>query len=115
MKLLYKAYACEDLKSDGGGKVLLPGRPAGGELRLRPGDRLRIEFADGTWLVTTVLGEETLRLDDAMARRFSRAPGGLHCAAKIPGSFSHPMIDQGALVYLWSRKDPEDSTPGPLS
>lgn len=100
MKLLYKAYACEDLKRDGSGNVLLPGSPAQKGLHVHPGDRLRVEFADGTWMGTTVIDEETVRFDETTARRFRRTVGGLHCAAKVPCTFSHPMMSQGALVYL---------------
>lgn len=100
MKLLYKAYACEDLAGDGTGKVLLPGCPVQPDVQVRPGDRLRLEFADGTWATTVAVGVETVAIDESTATRFRRARRGIYRAAKVPRTFSHPDIGDGALVYL---------------
>ena len=100
MKLLYKAYACEDLKGNGIGKVLLPGCLGRLNVHIHPGDRLRLEFSDGTWITTTAIGSETVHVDEGMAGRLGMAASGFYCAARVTGTFSSRMLEQGALVYL---------------
>ena len=98
MRLLYRAYACEN--RDDAGKILLPGYlvPTTAR-RLQPGETLHIELVDGTRLQTRVLKTQNVAFDESTAERLRTKPG-FHCAVIVPDDFDPPGIALGADVYV---------------
>ncbi len=101
MQLLYRAFACEDID---GNKLLLPGYPAHPDMsRLKPGDIIKVELADGTLLQTTVQGTQLFTFNESMIMNLKLRVGpGFYMAVVVPSNFSAPGIELGANVYLLS-------------
>lgn len=99
MLLLYKAFACEDID---GKKLLLPGCPAHPDMRrLQPGDKIKVELADGTSLETTARGNQPLLFDESLILKLKlRVSPNFYIAIEVPSDFSVPGIELGANVYL---------------
>jgi hypothetical protein len=106
MKLLFKAYGCEQME---GVKCLLPGYEVTPDTnRLKSGDKIQVELADGTRLETMVVNTKFVSLTESALAQFpflKRAKLGFYGAIQVPDDFSPSGIGLGANVYL------DDSTP----
>ena len=101
MQLLYKAYACAEIE---GGRFLLPGYPADPTSKLlQPGQKIKVELADGACLQTTVIKTKFFDLEESVMTKLNvRAKPGFYFAIQVPDDFSSKLetVNLGANVYL---------------
>lgn len=99
MQLLYKAFACEDFDEK---KLLLPGYLADPDReRLKPGDKIKVELADGTFAQTAVQGTQPVFFGESMILAMKlRISPNFYIAIEVPHDFSVPGIELGASIYL---------------
>jgi hypothetical protein len=99
MRLLYKAYGCENL---GEGKFLLPGYPIEATSKpVQAGERICVELGNGEILNTTVLSTKPFIFDESIIAKLRiRAKPGMYYAIQVPNDFSPTAVDFGVTVYM---------------
>jgi hypothetical protein len=99
MQLLFKAVACKVYE---GKKLLLPGLLVGPETRqLKPGSKIKIETADGTFVETILQGTKPCLFDEHLMQQLAlRVPSGFYLAIEVPDEIPMPGIARGGNVYL---------------
>ena len=103
MKFLFKAYACEIMQGHSN-RSLLPGVGAqcpleAAERPVKKGDRLHVEFADGSCTDTDVLGV-TQRFLDKKTMPFPMESALLFYTPEVSPDFHPKGLELGAKVFL---------------
>ena len=68
--------------------------------RLRPGDKIQVELADGTLLQTVTVDTQFMNFTKSAQSQFLRTAPDFYCAVKVPSDFDARGIELGAKVYV---------------